>query len=77
MPELDGQSVLKEVRTFEENNNIFGHDKVKIIMTTALSDKENIITAFKEQCENYLVKPIDMIKLKEQLSDLGFTPKEQ
>ena len=40
------------------------------MMTTALDDKKNIMGAFKEQCDVYLVKPIDRVKLVEQLRAL-------
>ena len=32
-------------------------------MTTALSDKDNVLSAFRSQCDGYLVKPIDATKL--------------
>lgn len=63
MPELDGQSVLKEVRRIEEEREILGLDGIKVIMTTALSDPQNIKLAFKEQCEAYLIKPISKEKI--------------
>lgn len=63
MPEMDGQEVLKTIRQIEKDKNIFGKDAVKIIMTTALDDKDNIKQAFREQCESYLIKPISKSKL--------------
>lgn len=71
MPEMDGQEALKEIRKIEERKNIFGSDAVKIIMTTALDDRENIIKAFREQCESYLVKPINKSKLVKILDEFG------
>lgn len=58
MPEMDGQRALAEIRSAEEKKGISGPDGVKVIMTTALSDPENVMTAFKSQCEAYLIKPI-------------------
>lgn len=69
MPELDGQAVLKKIREMEAEINVFGSDCVKIIMTTALDDSENIRKAFREQCESYLVKPINKEKLLKILSE--------
>lgn len=69
MPEMDGQEVLKNIRKIEEQKNIFGSDSVKIIMTTALDDSDNIKTAFREQCESYLIKPISKAKLLKILED--------
>lgn len=63
-PEMDGQSVLKEIR--RQGLEDAKSQAPKIIMTSALSDPENILTAFREQCEGYLVKPF----VKEKLFDL-------
>ncbi|HPI21516.1 MAG TPA: response regulator [Candidatus Kapabacteria bacterium] len=71
MPELDGQQVLAQIRRIEEDYEIFGLDGVKIIMTTALDDFDNIKTAFKNQCEGYIVKPIDRDKIIEKVVNLG------
>ncbi len=70
MPEMDGQTALKRIRGIEEAAGIFSSDGAKIMMTTALDDKKNIMGAFKEQCDVYLVKPIDRVKLVEQLRAL-------
>lgn len=70
MPEMNGQEVLKSIRQTEAKKNIIGKDGVKIIMTTALDDSENIKTAFREQCESYLIKPIAKSKVIKSLIDL-------
>lgn len=71
MPEKNGQEVLKEIREIEKSKNILGENSVKIIMTTALDDGDNIRTAFREQCESYLIKPIHKTKLIKVLSEFG------
>ena len=71
MQELDGQQVLAQIRRIEEDYEIFGLEGVKIIMTTALDDFDNIKTAFKNQCEGYIVKPIDKDKIIEKIVNLG------
>jgi two-component system chemotaxis response regulator CheY len=73
MPEMDGQEVLKTIRNFELQNSITGSDGVKIIMTTALDDNRNIISAFRSQCEGYIVKPVSLTKIKNQMQTLGFS----
>jgi len=70
MPEMDGQAVLSTVRGIEKERGIGGHDGVKIIMTTALNDPKNVMQSFREQCDGYLVKPIDKLKLMQMLSEL-------
>ncbi|MBF0501730.1 MAG: response regulator [Candidatus Riflebacteria bacterium] len=71
MPEMDGQEVLKQIRQYEEEKGIGGLAGVKIIMTTALDDFKNIMTAFRHQCEAYLVKPIEKAKLVAQMKTMG------
>lgn len=71
MPEVGGQEVLREIRAAETARGIRLGEGVKIIMTTALKDSRNVMTAFREQCDSYLVKPIDRDKLAEQLENLG------
>jgi len=71
MPELDGQAVLREIRTLEEGERALHRRRAKILMTTALSDFHNVATAFKELCDGYLIKPIAKPKLLRQLRELG------
>ncbi len=71
MPEMNGQETLKKIREIEEKNGIHGLDRVKIIMITALSNKENVISAFKGECEAYIVKPVSKENLSKQLLSLG------
>ncbi len=71
MPEKDGYQVLKEVREFEISKGFDGLSGVKVIMTTALSEPKNIFKAFREQCEAYIVKPVDEERILKTMKDLG------
>ena len=71
MPEIDGQQALREIRLMEKAKGIAGPDHVKIIMTTALGDRANVIKAAQQQCDCFLVKPIQKAKLLEELRKLG------
>lgn len=75
MSDIDGQQVLKEIRVLEEMEGVQGGDTVKVIMISSLSDKKNIMQAFKSQCEAYLVKPVDGGKLREHLEAFGLLEK--
>jgi two-component system chemotaxis response regulator CheY len=75
LPRMDGQEVLKNIRLIEEKKQIFGEDRVKIIMTTALGDHLNIMEAFRSQCEGYIVKPVSRQKIVEQLVSQGLLQK--
>lgn len=71
MPEMDGQQALREIRLMEKAKRIAGPDRVKIIMTTALADEANVIKVREQQCDYFLVKPIQKAKLIEQLRKLA------
>jgi len=73
MPEMDGQEVLAVIREKEEENKIAGLDGVKIIMVSALGDKDNVLKAFQSGCEAYLTKPIEKAKLIEHIKEFGLT----
>ena len=77
MPDMDGHTVLKEIRGMEEKSNIKKAVRSKIIMTSALADKENVISALKAECSGYLVKPIPRQKLLEKLIELGLLAPEE
>ncbi len=71
MPEMDGQTALRQIRKAEENAGIFSNNGVKVIMTTALNDLQNIQEAYAELCDGYLVKPISKIKMLHTLKQLN------
>ncbi|MFZ5352836.1 MAG: response regulator [Bacillota bacterium] len=70
MPEMNGQDTLKKIREYESAEGVKGANAVKIIMTTALGDSNNIKNAFIEQCEAYLIKPISKAKLLDIMKKL-------
>lgn len=77
IPRLDGMKVLKTIRNIEKEKGISEDSKVKIIMTTALNDKEIVLDSYDIGCDAYAWKPIDMKKLKEVLYKLNLVDKEQ
>lgn len=68
LPEMDGQEVLKEIRAIEASQRIA--KRTRIIMTTALDNKENVIAAG-PLCDAYIVKPINHKILFDRLKKLG------
>ncbi len=73
MPKMDGQEALKEIREMETQKEIRGLGRTKVIMTTAVSDPDSVLEAFREQCEAYLLKPIDREELLGLIRSLGLT----
>jgi two-component system chemotaxis response regulator CheY len=70
MPNMDGQTVLKEIRQAEQAHGLNPGHGARVVMTTVLKDPANIMGAFKNQCEAYIVKPVDEKKLLETLVKL-------
>lgn len=71
VPEMNGQDVLKSIREIEQQNEEYVLKGVKVVMTTTLGDFNNVKTAFKQQCEAYLIKPLDRDKVINTLQGLG------
>ncbi|MDP4094388.1 MAG: response regulator [Bacillota bacterium] len=76
MPELDGVKALKTIRDIESQKGIEETDRAKIIMTTALNDKNSVMDAFDTGCEAYAAKPIDTKKMVDVMKKLGLINKD-
>ncbi len=66
MPEMDGTEALEQIRAIETSENVY-LSRVRIFMTTSISDLKSVVGSFKRICDAYLVKPIDGEKLEEHL----------
>ena len=71
MPEIDGIQVLRKIREIEIDKNISEPHRVKIIMVTALSEKEVVFDCLRNGCDDFLVKPIDDQLLFKKIKKLG------
>jgi two-component system, chemotaxis family, chemotaxis protein CheY len=67
MPEIDGQTALKQIREMERKAGICDPNCVKIVMTTALGDKDNVMDAIREHCDGYMIKPYNKATLLDHL----------
>lgn len=72
MPKIDGITVLKTIRDLEKQNNVAENEQTKIIMTTVLGETQVVQSAFDYGCNAYASKPIDIKKLTEVLTIIGF-----
>ena len=70
MPDLDGYQALRAIRGAERDRRIPEEDSAVIIMTTALSEGENVNKAFDLGCVAYAGKPIDEVKFESVLRKL-------
>ena len=71
MPGMSGHKVLAELRSMEESLGIQGLDRTKVIMTTESADPKDIRSAFRCECDAYLIKPIQQQKLMEHLKEMA------
>jgi two-component system chemotaxis response regulator CheY len=69
MPKMDGQQAIQEIRRLESAAGIT--KTARIIMTTADSNMDSIASALLGRCNAYMVKPIDIRKLKKELKAFG------
>lgn len=71
MPVMDGYQALVGIRNLEKDRNISQEDAVKVIMTTALNDEQNVKMAFELGCTIYSGKPIDKDRFEQAMKKLG------
>jgi two-component system chemotaxis response regulator CheY len=71
MPNMNGREALKKIRVIEARYGICGLERVKVVMTTALKDSKNVVGSFFDQCEAYLIKPIERKDFEKTLNNLG------
>lgn len=74
MPVMDGQSALVAIRSLETEHGIHPGHGAKIVMSSTLGDSQNIRTAFREQGDGYITKPVEIRKLYQLLRDFGQLP---
>jgi two-component system, chemotaxis family, chemotaxis protein CheY len=63
MPEMDGREAVRQIRDREEAAGTVSTYGAKIVMTTAVDELKEVSLCFRELCDAYLVKPIDLSKL--------------
>jgi two-component system, chemotaxis family, chemotaxis protein CheY len=74
MPEMDGREALRQIRALEAANGIRSNAGAKIIMTTAANDIEDVMRCFRELCDAYLVKPVNLGTLLDKMKSFELVP---
>ncbi|MGA3133495.1 MAG: Hpt domain-containing protein [Terracidiphilus sp.] len=67
MPEMDGREAVRQVRALEEAIGIRSTYGTRIFMTTTVNEVKEVILCFKELCDAYLMKPIDLGQLSDHM----------
>jgi len=76
LPELDGIDALEKIRKLETRYGVREYAKAKIIMTSSYADKDVILKAARAGCSSYIIKPIDKIRLYNEIRKHGFSVPE-
>jgi two-component system chemotaxis response regulator CheY len=63
MPEMDGREAVRQIRAFEEDRRIRSPYGATIFMTTTVQEIREVFQCFRELCDAYLLKPIDLGQL--------------
>lgn len=73
----DGIEALTDLKTFEKARSIKSSQASKIIMVTALDSPDTVMEAFKDQCDAYLLKPINQEKILKSVLTSGLVLRER
>ncbi|MCS6971057.1 MAG: response regulator [Planctomycetota bacterium] len=71
MPGRDGHSVLEELRRLEHAAGFAGLAGARVVMVTGIDEPRQVVRAFRAQADGYLVKPVELPRLRQLLKDLG------
>lgn len=72
MPNMDGHEALTRIRSIEKDRDTPPEKLTKVIMTTALSDPQNVVKAlYRGGAATYIVKPVEKDRLLEELRRMG------
>ena len=66
LPKIDGLEVLKKIKNDDDLKSI------PVVVLTTSETEADIVTAYNNHANSYLVKPVDFHKFKELMDDLGF-----
>jgi two-component system chemotaxis response regulator CheY len=56
----------------EREKNVPESKRVKVVMVTARTDKDTLMTSIQAGCNDYVVKPFDKATVAKKLAKLGF-----
>jgi len=67
MPEMNGREAMRQIRALEETRGISSTYGARIFMTTTVDEVKEVFLCFKELCDAYLIKPLDLKQLLKQM----------
>ncbi|MFH0736367.1 MAG: response regulator [bacterium] len=66
LPKIDGMEILKRIKTSENLKNI------PVVVLTSSHAEKDLVSAYSNYANSYLVKPLDFNKFTQLMKDLGF-----
>lgn len=66
LPKIDGMEILKRIKTEEKLKNI------PVVILTSSHAEKDLLLAYSNYANSYLVKPLDFSKFTLLMKDLGF-----
>jgi two-component system chemotaxis response regulator CheY len=67
MPEMNGREAVRQIRALEEARGIRSTYGTRIFMTTTVDEVKEVFLCFKELCDAYFIKPIELKQLLNQM----------
>ena len=74
MPKMDGIEVIKAIRTIELEHGISRANRVRIIMSSAVDQESDIMKAYANGCDSYMIRPDRKERLMEEIQSFGLLP---
>lgn len=71
MPRLDGLGALRQLRKMERAAGLQSTQCAKVLMVSALNDSRSVMTAFQDEADGFVVKPLKPDQVDETLRKLG------
>ena len=71
MPGMDGTEVLLEIKEFEQSTMAPADRQARVLMVTAQTDRNSVVTCVQAGCDGYIVKPFNRESVFEKLRKLG------
>ncbi len=71
MPNVGGREATIKIRELEMDMGVQDSSEVKIIMTSAFGDTNNVADSLIEGATSYIVKPVEKFKLIEEMKKAG------
>ncbi len=71
MPNMNGVEAVSQIRALETADGVLSSNGVKILMVTSIDDPKEVVSSFHALCDAYLIKPIKVADLSEQLRTMN------